>query len=65
MATVKIDGKTFEHLPGSNSYTRIHDEKYQGKRTEYSKCEECGKLVSRQWQSAHRYEHKNNLIKNQ
>lgn len=52
---VKENGKTFHRI--GNSYTRVHDEKYCGKNTEYRRCEECGKLVSRQWDRSHRYEH--------
>lgn len=53
---VKIDGKTF--YKSGNSYTRMQDENYNGKRTEYRKCPICKKLVSRQWQSHHNTLHK-------
>ena len=49
---IKENGKTFE---GTEPYfIRIPDEKYGGKRTTYTRCSICKKLVSRQWRSAHR-----------
>lgn len=49
---VKIDGKTFYRV--GTTYTRMKDRNYDGKRTVYNKCSNCGKLISRQWQSYHR-----------
>ena len=42
--TIKENGKTFE---GSEpEFTRIHDEKWDGKHTRYTRCCICGKLCS-------------------
>lgn len=46
------DGKTFYRT--GYTYTRIHDDKYDGKKTEYYRCENCGKLIHCSWQSKHR-----------
>lgn len=54
---IKEDGKTFEYC-GGNTFERIHDEKYNGKRTVYFRCEECGRLVNKRWIVYHNSVHK-------
>ena len=53
---VEIDGKTF-HKWNDNHYTRQKDKNYYGKKTNYFKCEACGKLVAQQWRERHRWDH--------
>ena len=52
---IKENGKTFE---GNEPYwIRIHDEKWEGKRTTYTRCNICGKLVGRQGRDYHKGKH--------
>ena len=49
------NGKTFE---GQEPYfTRVWDHNWCGKHTTYTRCNICGKLVSRQWRSYHKSVH--------
>jgi hypothetical protein len=55
MCIIKENGKTFE---GKEPYfIRIHDDKWDGKRTTYTRCSICKKLVSRQGRDYHRMVH--------
>jgi hypothetical protein len=49
---VKEDGKTFYKM--SLTYIRQQDDNYFGKKTEYSRCLKCNKLVSTQWMIRHK-----------
>jgi len=46
------NGKTFYRV--GKKYSRIHDDKYDGKETVYYRCENCKKLVHRSWVTAHK-----------